>query len=301
MATLYHFNVFTEQLLAGNPAAVVYLSEHLSTDVMQKIAFELAQPETVFIFVIPAQPVSLRFFTPFCEVESCIHASLAAAQVLLTNTPQIFANNQCVAMTLNGKCHLFRNQHTTAVGIRATPSHAESIRCPTALVTGLELNDEKIIRCHKTSNPAARLKRFLVEITDVACLLDLSPDFTRLSQASTELGVTGVFVYAKNAKKNNYSGRMFAPAIGIPEDIINGNSCLALASVLMAEGPENTPESFTVAQGMTFNRTGTVFVTYQHLTTHTHINVSGRVKMLYQAQFNLSHFTTSSIRHKQHI
>ncbi|MDP6219328.1 MAG: PhzF family phenazine biosynthesis isomerase, partial [Alphaproteobacteria bacterium] len=75
---LYQVDAFTNRLFAGNPAAVVPLSEWLPEDVMCAIADENNLSETAFF--IPAvdsdADFHLRWFTPTVEVDLCGHATL---------------------------------------------------------------------------------------------------------------------------------------------------------------------------------------------------------------------------------
>ena len=83
---LYQVDAFTNRLFAGNPAAVVPLSEWLPEDVMCAIAAENNLSETAFF--IPAvdsgADFHLRWFTPTVEIDLCGHATLASAFILFT-------------------------------------------------------------------------------------------------------------------------------------------------------------------------------------------------------------------------
>jgi predicted PhzF superfamily epimerase YddE/YHI9 len=69
--------------------------------------------------------------------------------------------------------------------------------------------------------------RYLVEVPDVASLARLTPDLERLAT----LDVLGCFAYAL-VGADRAAARMFAPAIGVPEDIANANSTGCLAAHL---------------------------------------------------------------------
>ena len=68
--TIYQVDAFTREKLAGNPAGVVPDARGLTEDQMQRIARELNNSETAFLF--PGKPgeydVQIRFFTPTREV-----------------------------------------------------------------------------------------------------------------------------------------------------------------------------------------------------------------------------------------
>jgi len=83
MKTIDHYQVdaFTDQLFAGNPAAICPLKEWLPDALMQSIAAENNLSETAF-FVPQGDGFELRWFTPGREIDLCGHATLASAHVI---------------------------------------------------------------------------------------------------------------------------------------------------------------------------------------------------------------------------
>lgn len=77
----YVVDAFTDQIFAGNPAAVCVMSEWLSDDTMQKIAIENNLSETAFA-VKEGENYHLRWFTPGGEVDLCGHATLATSYII---------------------------------------------------------------------------------------------------------------------------------------------------------------------------------------------------------------------------
>ena len=77
---LYQLDSFTKDKFTGNPAGVVTNADGLTDDQMQKIARELNNSETAFIFNgdDESHDVRVRFFTPSMEVPMCGHATIAA-------------------------------------------------------------------------------------------------------------------------------------------------------------------------------------------------------------------------------
>ena len=77
---LYQIDSFTKEKFSGNPAGVITNADGLSPDDMQKIARELNNSETAFIFQSDNNDydIHVRFFTPTHEVPICGHATIAA-------------------------------------------------------------------------------------------------------------------------------------------------------------------------------------------------------------------------------
>lgn len=77
---LYQVDSFTREKFRGNPAGVISNAEGLDENQMQKIARELNNSETAFVFQSNDKnyDVHVRFFTPTSEVPICGHATIAA-------------------------------------------------------------------------------------------------------------------------------------------------------------------------------------------------------------------------------
>ena len=81
---LYQVDAFTDQLFAGNPAAIVPLKQFLPTATMLAIAQENNLSETAFTVPRSDGSYDLRWFTPAAEIEFCGHATIASAHALHT-------------------------------------------------------------------------------------------------------------------------------------------------------------------------------------------------------------------------
>src|SRR5215475_12721165 len=79
---LYQLDAFTSQRFAGNPAAVMPMSQFPADTLMQAIAAENNLAETAFL-VPQGDDYRLRWFTPTTEVPLCGHATLASAAVIM--------------------------------------------------------------------------------------------------------------------------------------------------------------------------------------------------------------------------
>ena len=81
---IYQIDSFSNKKFFGNPAGVVYKADGLIEVDMQRIARELNNSETAFIFSSDSKEydVHVRFFTPLREVPICGHATIAAHYVI---------------------------------------------------------------------------------------------------------------------------------------------------------------------------------------------------------------------------
>jgi trans-2,3-dihydro-3-hydroxyanthranilate isomerase len=78
-------DVFAPRAFAGNPLAVVFGADELTTEQCQALAFEFHLSETSFICT-PTEPEAdyrVRIFTPFAELPFAGHPSVGAAHTLV--------------------------------------------------------------------------------------------------------------------------------------------------------------------------------------------------------------------------
>jgi trans-2,3-dihydro-3-hydroxyanthranilate isomerase len=78
-------DVFAPQAFAGNPLAVVFDADALTTEQCQALAFEFHLSETSFVCA-PTEPGAdyrVRIFTPFAELPFAGHPSVGAAHTLV--------------------------------------------------------------------------------------------------------------------------------------------------------------------------------------------------------------------------
>ncbi|MEP7128935.1 MAG: PhzF family phenazine biosynthesis isomerase [Chitinophagales bacterium] len=103
--------------------------------------------------------------------------------------------------------------------------------------------------------------RFLVGVKSPEVLHAIQPDFEQLKDVCKEQNTIGCFVFFLDAAAEKYAAtaRMFAPSIGVNEDIINGNSSGCLGEYLLRLTGKNQL-NFSVYQGQKFKREGEVRV-----------------------------------------
>ena len=78
--------------------------------------------------------------------------------------------------------------------------------------------------------------RLLVPLSTRATLAAIAPDFDRLGHALDQLGLLGCYAYSPPTIDGRLAARMFAPSIGVNEDIANANSTACLGAHLAEHG-----------------------------------------------------------------
>lgn len=207
---IYQVDAFTDTLFAGNPAAVVLLSEFPDDVLMQSIAQENNLAETAFL-VPQGQDFRLRWFTPTVEVPLCGHATLASAAVVLQHVrPQ---DDQVVFHTLSGALTVRREGAAYVMDFPARPVQA---------VAANPLLEQAL------GSKIAQLWR-----NDFTHLVVLeSEEQVRQLRVNTAAmmasGCDGCIVTARGSGQFDIVSRFFAPGHGIEEDPVTGSAHCAL-------------------------------------------------------------------------
>ncbi len=214
----------------GSPTAVV--GGLALSDAARSAVPALAGTSHAVFVAADGPAVRLRFFTSAGELPACGHGTVAALALLAERAatadaePALQAPDRVFAARW-----VRRGPFTDAefdpgeVALRAATrvEHA-----PVLAALGLAAEALSARMC------AASLGRWrlLVPVADRATLAALTPDAARLRAACDRLGLLGCYVYTPPDRQGRLAARMFAPSIGVPEDIANANSTACLAAHL---------------------------------------------------------------------
>jgi trans-2,3-dihydro-3-hydroxyanthranilate isomerase len=119
--------------------------------------------------------------------------------------------------------------------------------------------------------------RLLIPVIDRTVLAGIRPDQERLAAESRRYGQLGCFVYVPPSAIEPVAARMFAPAIGVPEDVANANSSGCLAAHLLITGRN---PSIAVDQGDALGRPSTVHATASRGARGIATRVGGTARVL---------------------
>jgi PhzF family phenazine biosynthesis protein len=224
---LLQIDSFTDTPFAGNPAAVCLLPYPAEPDWMQQVAAEMNLSETAFISPPDTQTGAypLQWFTPTTEVDLCGHATLASAHAMWEagleppDHPILFS-------TRSGQLVAQRQEDWITLDFPAAP--VSPLPCPAGLAEALG---------QPVSETACSASGYLlVQVADLAKLLALQPDFTRLAQLDYPLVIVTCRVTEKMTDRLeqpiplcDFASRVFAPRLGIDEDPVTGSAHCALA------------------------------------------------------------------------
>jgi trans-2,3-dihydro-3-hydroxyanthranilate isomerase len=199
------------------------------------------------VFVAPDN--TLRFFTSEGELPACGHGTVAALALLTSRSGRPFHQLRVGGRTFHGRA-LPRAGGFDAAFDPGPISITTPMPDISAMSGGLGAEASGEIRVATLGRP-----RLLFPVAGRSEVAALRPDFERLRALTDRLGLLGCYVYATPDADGRTAARMFAPSIGVPEDIANANSTACLAAHLRAD--------VTVDMGDSLGRPATVTATWR--------------------------------------
>lgn len=267
---VFQVDAFTTTPLTGNPAGVVVDADELSPATMQALARELNNPETAFVSTSTSadHDYVVRYFTPTVEVPICGHATIAAHYVLARlgrRATGIVCQRSAAGITAVdvmacGDGDFAVRMHQGVVRLEAPLSKDVARRVARALGLADDALAPWPVQVVGTGHP-----KVIVGVQTRAALAALRPYHEALTALSAEIGCNGYFCFTLDVEDRDVltECRMFAPAIGIPEDPVTGNGNGPLGGYLIAHGLATPTEGrlvFWSSQGATMGRPGRVRV-----------------------------------------
>jgi PhzF family phenazine biosynthesis protein len=135
--------------------------------------------------------------------------------------------------------------------------------------------------------------KVLVAVRSREVLNSLQPDLARLAELSKRIGSNGYFVFTLDCVDADIlaHGRMFAPAIGIPEDPVTGNANGPLGAYLVKHGLVSASSgtlTFRARQGEALGRPGVVEVTVEaEGSVPIRVRVAGHAVIVFRSEVML--------------
>ena len=178
---------------------------------------------------------SLRFFTAEGELPACGHGTVAALALLAERS-----GNEEYEVTLRTSGRAFDGRAVREDGLfRADfdPGPVE-LRRPVAEAIAPVLDALGVspdLLASGACIASVGRPRLLVPVLMPTALATLAPDADRLREACDRLGLLGCYVHSVPTGAGRVAARMFAPSIGVTEDIANANSTACLMAHLATD------------------------------------------------------------------
>ncbi|MFI7587204.1 PhzF family phenazine biosynthesis protein [Spongisporangium articulatum] len=191
-------------------------------------------------------PLPVRFFTSAGPLANCGHGTVAALAVLAGRTGSFegtlsIAGREVAARARQSGDGVEAWFDQGAVALRPVRDDEWA-----AFVGALGVGAENLHPIERVVVASPGRERLLVPVVDREVLATLRPDHVALARASRRFAQLGSFVYVPPDSENRCAARMFAPAIGVTEDVANANSSGCLAVHRLATG---RPGELVVEQG----------------------------------------------------
>jgi trans-2,3-dihydro-3-hydroxyanthranilate isomerase len=231
-------DVFTSQRFAGNPLAVVLDPEGLADSTLQAIAREFNLSETVFVFPprVATHRARLRIFTPFTELPFAGHPTVGTAALLARLDAASGARDlvveegvgpvHCTVDPINAELARARFQ------IPKPPAELGPAAAPERLAAALGISPIDI-GCDEfvATRWTAGVPMTFVPVRGLAAIRKCRVD-TAHWDAIDPPGAAFVFCREAVDEGHAFHSRMFAPAMGVPEDPATGSAVAAFAGTL---------------------------------------------------------------------
>lgn len=265
----YQIDCFTKEKFSGNPAGVITNADGLTAEEMLKIASELNNSETAFVFSPPDRScdVEVRFFTPTNEVPICGHATIAAHYVRAVETgmdnARVFQKTGAGILPVD---IVRQGNDYQVVMTQGRIEFGDILKDQTLddILTALNLRREDLLEDYPVEIVSTGHSKVMIGIKSRETLNRIQPDLGRLAGISGSIRCNGYYIFTVEPGSGILiHGRMFAPAIGIPEDPVTGNANGPLGAYLAhykkaeVAGPQF---AFQAMQGEAIHRPGIVRV-----------------------------------------
>jgi PhzF family phenazine biosynthesis protein len=250
-------DVFGNRPFSGNPLAVVFDAEDLSTDQMQEITRWINLSETAFLLPPTSDEAHyrVRIFTLDRELPFAGHPTLGSCRAWLDSSGLAEGEEVIVQECGVGLVPVRRVDGGLAFSapplLRSGSVDDEALVSEVALVLGIEPGG--MVDTQWVDNGPGWVA---VLLRDAAAVLDLQPDFARSTRDdSRDIGVVG---FHPEGSECVYEVRaFFADDLGhTREDPVTGSLNASVAQWLLATGRVTAP--YVVSQGTALGRSGRV-------------------------------------------
>ena len=261
-------DVFTSERFGGNQLAVFTNGRGVEADVMQRIAKELNLSEITFVLPPedPANDYRVRIFTPAIEMPMAGHPTVGTAFVLarehLVNIDfertAIRLEEQVGVIPVNfafeddGRLLVTMQQPLPTFGPEFTDR---------AVIADMLSLDESALDDYPLQVIACGLPFLFVPVKNLEAMRAIKLRLDIWERAVKDHAEQHVFAFTHQVEKEGSTvhSRMFAPAMGIPEDPATGAAsgplgCYLVKHGIVTDNPAGTPALIVSEQGIEMGR-----------------------------------------------
>ena len=283
---MLQIDAFSDRPLLGNPAAVVFDADDLSTEIMQRIAREMNLSETVFLLRPTGDAdYRARIFTPVRELPFAGHPTIAAAHA--------FCGEQSrMPQSLTQECGIglvpIRVEDDLYTMTQATPQFRD------VPVTKAELTEAICLPLDMLADSPHQIVStgvpwLLLELHDLQALAGLRPDLGRIERICHGLGAAGLTVFADSGSEAapRLRVRTFAPGEGVAEDPVCGSGNGAIAAWIATHRDAVPRAGYLSEQGVEKGRRGLVHAGWEATVEGLRITIGGAACIVLRGELDL--------------
>jgi trans-2,3-dihydro-3-hydroxyanthranilate isomerase len=288
----YQLDVFTDRPFGGNPLAVFPDAEGLSDLEMQLLAKEMNLSETTFVLP-PSKPgvdFTVRIFTPAAEVPLAghpvvgTHYLLAQLGRIKLQSPVTRVYQELKVGILPVDLYAEGGQVKRVVMTQALPQFLNEWRDVSGLAAALGIPEEEIRSTGLTPQVVSTgLPQMMIPVRSLSAVQNAKPNAAALSDIGQKAGTDcfAIFTLETLSPERQVHMRMFAPALGVPEDPATGSASGGLGAYLVKNRiftPGNDGTIYLVnEQGYEVGRPSTIYIEVDGSAEHiTAVRVGGQ-------------------------
>ena len=287
----YTCDVFTDRCFSGNQLAVIPDAENLTAKEMQSIAAEFNYSETTFVLPSkdPKCSFRVRIFTPRHELPFAGHPVLGTAFILAgrgTLKPEGSTIRTAFELEIGSLSVTVKFADEGLSFMRFTlpePAVPEKTRLSDSeIASALDLAESDIgFSSYMPAAGFSGVRMLLVPLKNSEALEKARVNTERWNAVISKNEIRAVYMFTEcSERKPDYSARMFAPELGVPEDPATGSAAAFLASYLSIYDPEiseqkNCKVSRIIEQGVQMKRPSELEIQIHKTDGLTGIQVGG--------------------------
>lgn len=288
----YIVDVFAEQKYTGNQLAVFTNAGNLSDVQMQRIAKEMNYSETTFVTSTEVRDggYDVRIFTPVKELPFAGHPTLGTAYII----QQEIIQKPVETINLNLKVGqipvtlYYADEALDILWMRQKPPTFHQTFTADVLAAVLNLKPDDIDSRFPIQEVSTGVPFIIVPLKTHSALKRSKVNKDKYFELISNTQATEILIFCPEtySADNDLSVRVFADALGIPEDPATGsaNGCLAGYLVKYSYFGEQ-PINLRVEQGYEIGRPSLLLLKAQKNADSIEVNVGGKVIMVAKGEF----------------
>lgn len=269
-AKFHTLDVFTDHVFGGNPLAVFPDAEGIAPETMQRIAREMNLSETVFVTGAEGASFAVRIFTPLAELPFAGHPTVGTA-MLLTMLGRVPAGERVARLVLREavgpvpvEVRMEDGRPTFAMfAAPRVPELGPPHPAPAAVAEVLSISEADLGGSLPTANYTAGVPFLFVSVRSRDALARARVDVGAWERHVRDAWAPHLYVSTDDTGEEGVAlrARMFAPAMGIPEDPATGGAATALAGLLAGRDAGGSGTwSWNVLQGVEMGRPSRIII-----------------------------------------